>query len=538
MGNCTEKLKKSLLVILAVIALFFSCEKKPSSAVTEREGGDEIRALFVSPYKKADASSFKWLSELCAQKGLDVRWEVLSEEEWQAEKEERLSSANAPDLLINAATSEDYARHPEFFVNLAQFVGYDTPNLSLMYKENKDLSRASTMYSGAVYAFPSYSSLEWQQLFAHSTKCVIFINQQWLKNLNLPIPDTFSDLEEVLSAFRKYDCNGDGSAFDEIPFDFYGWAGNPHSALMLLGGFGVQFTDGARNGFFAENGEVKNCFSDERYKYFLSILARWYKTGLIRDAALTSDFSGFLARSHGGKNREALVGMCLGTEETAQFGEELASQYRAILPPVMQSADLTDAGISAPAPRRFWNTDSLTIKPDRISMSAQCPKKEAVISLIDSLYSTDWSVQSVFGGILDGVVEKNGDFDFIVHTNLDFSNSFGEAGPHFLDDMLQLSLPDSFIYAQLERNLYQKLQVKKDCYYPEMYMKYPLEQLKALSEMEGKITKIAENARLRWIRGEGDINSEWDSYLQDLELAGLSSAVRARQAAFNRYLKK
>ncbi len=538
MGNGSRKSKIVIIAALVALPIFFSCKKKSSALPAARAPGDEIRALFVTPYRKADPSEFLWLQSLSKEYALNLRWEVLSEEEWQAQKEARLSSPDAPDVLINACTAEDYAHYPAFFLNLAQFVGFSTPNLSLMFKENKNLAQAATMYNGAVYAFPSYSSLEWQQLFLHSAKCVIFINQQWLKALELPIPDTFAELEEVLFAFRTHDCNGDGDTTDEIPFDFYGWDGEQCSAVMLLGGLGIQLTDGGKNGYFAENDEIKSYFCDTRYKFLLSMLARWYKLGFIRDAALTSDFEGFLSRSHGTRDGFALTGMVIGMEETVQFGKTLSSQYRPMLPPTMRLSEIDENAFSLAGFRRYWGTDSLTIQPDRISLSAQCPQKDAVIAFIDALYGTDWSVQSVFGGIADGVVVKNSDFDFSVHTDIHFSNSFGEVGPHFLPNALSLALPDNFVYAQLERTAYQKLQVKKGNYYPEMYMKYPLEQLKALSDMEKNISEIAHTARLRWIRGEGNIDSEWDSYCAALENAGLASALRVRQAAYNRYLQK
>ena len=37
---------------------------------------------------------------------------------------------------------------------------------------------------------------------------------------------------------------------------------------------------------------------------------------------------------------------------------------------------------------------------------------------------------------------------------------------------------------------------------------------------------------------EGDIEKEWQAYLEELERAGLSSAIKIRQTAYNRYLLK
>lgn len=529
MEICKGKITKTLFWAIFALA-FFSCSRGKKDFVPKRQGGDEIRCLFVTPYKKADVSSFIWLSALSREYGLTLNWSVMGEDEWESKKEEALSSAFAPDLLINATKVEDYALHNAFFANLADFIGFDTQNLSILFKEHKDAVRAATLYNGAIYALPSFSAVDNQKAYSHQTKCVLFINQQLLKNLSLKSPETFSEFENTLDFFSKNSI--------EIPFDFCGWDGNEHSAVMLLGGLGIQLTNGGRNGYFLENNTIKNYFSDTRYKYLLKTLSRWYKKGLIKDISLSSDLESFLSRSHGNSKGEAIVASAIGTEETAQFGKKLSSQYRAILPPMERLCDISEEEFSGIGYRRFWSVDTPNVKADSIALSAQCPKIQTVISFIDTLYSTDYSVQSVFGGIADGVTVKNADFDFTVQTDCDFSNSFGEAGPHFLDTALQLSLPDSFVYAQLERNTYQKLPVKNGSYYPEIYMKYPNEQLKTLGEIEKKTKEIARKARLRWIRGEGDIEKEWKSYLEELEKAGLSSAIKIRQTAYNRYLLK
>ena len=44
-----------------------------------------------------------------------------------------------------------------------------------------------------------------------------FLRGDWLKALNLEVPTTFEELEEVLYAFRDGDPNGNGLK-DEVPY--------------------------------------------------------------------------------------------------------------------------------------------------------------------------------------------------------------------------------------------------------------------------------------------------------------------------------
>ncbi|WP_435301279.1 hypothetical protein, partial [Dubosiella newyorkensis] len=60
-----------------------------------------------------------------------------------------------------------------------------------------------------------------------------------------------------------------------------------------MGALGIQLTNQARNGYFAEDGQVKNYAVDERYKLFMKYVADLYSNGLINTNAVTNDYSMF-----------------------------------------------------------------------------------------------------------------------------------------------------------------------------------------------------------------------------------------------------
>ena len=527
-------IERRIVTILAMVSLllFFSCRIfwQQEAGQAEKEGEERaIEAVFVTPYATEEGlQSAFWLKKLALEQKIAINWRVITPESWEAEKEAVLSGKNAPDLFINALETSDYARYPLKFENFAKYIGTSTPNIAKMFRETKNLVAAATVYTGEVFALPSYSALELPQSFTHSAKTVVFINQAWLKKLNLPIPETLDDFESTLRAFRENDCNEDGEATDEIPFDFYGWDKSQFSALMFLGSFGVQLTDGGKNGYFLEDEVVKNFFIDERYKTLLSRLAKWYKEGLIRDASLTSDYRGYRQRSHGDKDGRALVGIVIGKEETEQFGEKIASQYRVMLPPVAE-ADGERA-------RLCWSYDNLAVQVNKVSLSAACAKKEAVIAFLDSLYLTENSIYSMFGD--ENFVATGENADFVIKNNIENINCFGEYGPHYVESGLSLEIPESYVYAQLERAQYQKLKVKKENIYPEIFLKYPALQHKDIAAIEERVRKEARAFAASVIRGEREIESDWGKYCARLAEIGIEKAIVAHQAAYNRYATK
>lgn len=536
-------------IIILLFPILFSCTKDKTSISKDSK---TITALFVYKYQRLDLNNFMWLKNLAYKHNITINWVCKSEDEWNREKNYYFSNKNIPDILINATEPADYASYPNLFTDFNNIIGDATPNIIAMFSKSVELRMAASNYEGTIYALPSFIPFEPQ------IASVIFINQQWLKRLQLKVPETLEDMTNVLKAFKELDANKNGDSEDEIPLDFTGWAGNTNSALMLLGSFGIQLTNGGKNGYFLENDIVKNFYIDVRYKTLLSYLSQWYKEGYFKESALYDvPYSSYIRRSHSAGNGLATVGIALGKEETEQFGQDLASQYISIIPPVEKDFENSY--------KRTWSYDytSQNIKTDRIALNNKCKENTNIIAFIDSLYDIDNSIQSYFGGIADGFVEKididikNSDtenqkkaetnkylYKILSDKNKALpidtrrSNAFCELGVSYIPKNTIIALPYDFTYAQLERKNYQKLTPKKGCYYPEIYVKYSKSQTKTLNDIEKNINIIAEKARLRWIRGEGNIEEEWDKYVNDIELAGLYDAIKIRQAAFNKCIKE
>ncbi|MCR5607343.1 MAG: extracellular solute-binding protein [Treponema sp.] len=533
-------------IIILLFPIFFSCTKNNNSVSKDSKN---LTALFVYKYQKIDINKFVWLNNLASKHNLNINWICKSEEEWNREKNYYFLNKNIPDILINATTANDYYLYPNLFTDFNKIIGDITPNIIAMFSKSVELRMAASNYDGAIYALPSFIPFEPQ------FSSVIFINQQWLKKLKLTIPESLEDMTKVLKTFKELDANKNGVSEDEIPLDFTGWSGNTYSALMLLGSFGIQLTNGGKNGYFLENDLVKNYYIDERYKKLLTYLTQWYKEGYFKETSLYEvPYSSYTRRSHSAENGLATVGIAFGKEETEQFGQDLASQYISILPPIEKDAENSY--------KRTWSYDytSQNIKTDRIALSSKCKQNKNAIAFIDSLYNIDSSIQSYFGGIADGFVEKVdinvkasdiekqeknnylykivSDKNKTLPIDIRRDNAFCELGVSYIPKDTIIALPYDFTYAQLERKNYQKLTPKKGSYYPEIYIKYSSSQTKTLNDIEKNINTIAENARLRWIKGEGNIEEEWEQYVNDIVQAGLYDAIKIRQTAFNKCIKE
>ncbi len=111
--------------------------------------------------------------------------------------------------------------------------------------------------------------------------------QDWLDNLELEVPTTLEELENVVMAFTKDDPDGNGKD------DTYALNTEAHRLGFcdVFGAFGI-----VPNTWILKDGEVVRSDATEEYKEALKIIARWYKEGYINPECLTDTFDTFTAK--------------------------------------------------------------------------------------------------------------------------------------------------------------------------------------------------------------------------------------------------
>lgn len=520
---------------------------KESSGDTGNTGSGEktkLKAVFVSHALTKSVEDMKWLQELEDQCNVEIEWEQIYQD-WETVKSTRFASGDIPDILFNATTDSDYTKYSGLFQDMSELIDSDAPNIKEMFNNEPDTKILAQTPEGQIYGIPKCQS-KWPD-----TNTVLFINKQWLDNLGLQEPKTFTELETVLKAFKEQDANGNGDPGDEIPLDFNAYGGNnawfnsAYSLLKLLPSMGIQMTDIVTDGYFAEDAKVK-CFAvDERYKLFMKYLNRLYTQGLINSNAITNDYSAFQSLSRGNEKGEAVVGCVFGWEETDKFGPDLYSQYTA-LAPLEYDVDCAPGTYDT---RWSYDFDQLNMQANRVAMSAKCENKNAAMKFIDGFYDKTKSVETLFGGISDGCLEKTDDHNFKVLPPMDSStdpgtwkwtNTFADFGPFYIRKDCNIEMSEDMNNALKEREVYKDAlaKVTDQDYYPQLFMKYSEEEQNTMALTQANINNIIDNYWSLWMTGESDIDADWDSYVKNVEAAGLKEVLNIRQKAFDNYLAK
>lgn len=508
-----------------------------TSDSSNSSSGEKVKltALVISHPLTQDINNMQWLQEIEDAAGVDIEWEQIYTD-WDTTKSTRFASGDIPDLLFNATTDSDYTTYNGLFMDMTDLIDEYAPNIQQMFSDLPDTQVLATTKEGAIYGIPKYQG-KWPD-----TNTTMFINKTWLDNLGLEVPTTFTELQTVLEAFKEQDANGNGDTTDEIPLDFNGWFGGAYSLVNLLGGLGIQFTDYSADGYFVEDGEVKNYAVDERYKDFMVYVNGLYSEGLINENAITNDYSTFQSLSRGDSDGNALVGVTFGWEETDKFGNDLAGEYVSFGP-------LTwDVDENSYDTRWPYDYSALNMASNRVAMSANCSNPEAAMKFIDQFYDSTVSVEVLFGGISDGCVEQTGDDSYKVLDPQDSSMdpgtwkwtmSMADNGPMYIRESTEIEMTQDMDNALNEREIYTDTLAKVDTtkdYYPQMFMKYTEEDQNTMAMDQANITNITDNYWSLWMTGESDIEADWDSYVDSVYAAGLQEVLDIRQAAYDEYI--
>jgi len=356
----------------------------------------------------------------------------------------------------------------------------------------------------------------------------------------LDVPTTWDELFAVLVAFKERDANGNGDPDDEIPMDFapLGMGGfDFFHPTVLLGSVGITITNGGGQGYFVEDGVVKNFFIDERAKELITFLNKCWEADVLNNDIISRDYATYqsIARGNG---ETANVGFTWGWEISERFGNTLASQYVSI--PPLQVSSSSNLQLS-------WSYDyyGMTYGANMVQMSASAKDKDAAMKFINELYDPIVSMQVLFGSIGSNISD-NGDGSYSVlppdDLNMDpatwkWTTTWGDNGPMYIPDSLQLT-PSADLEAVVEQTkpLNQALDSidrEKDVY-PDIFIKYRPEDYYELTQINAALMNISMGAFGKWM-SEGGMEQEWDVYVQQLESIGITKTIDMMQRYYDEY---
>jgi len=501
-------------------------------------GSGKLKVTVVTSALTDNVAEFQFMKDVAQKANVEVEWEQVVENTWAEKKSVQLASGDIADVLLGLAISNgDIANFTSLFAPLNDLIDERAPNVTKMFEEKPETLKMSMSLDGNIYGIAKYQRF-WPNSGDHQ-----MINQTWLDKLNLKAPTTFDELFEVLKAFKENDPNGNGIA-DEVPMD---WAPtgaeaagiNGFNPLAMLGGFGVTANYLNGEGYYVDNGVVKNYYQHEGFYEVVSFLHKCWAEGLINPEVFTQDYSQFQALSRGAGDDVGIVGFTYGWDANDRFGAVLADQYVSV-------------GVLKPTPDYSgpisWDYEynEINYMQNAFVVSAACEDKAAAMRLCNEFYDSVMGIQVLFGS-MGLCIEDNGDGTYAVLPPADesldpgtwkWTNALADKGPMYISDDIELQLPtDMQKINELEevyQDAYANIDLETDVW-PRAFIKFTQEDESELTLIHQDMGNVIRDTFANWVMN-GVTEEDFQNHLSNIENAGVNRAIEIMQKQYDIYM--
>jgi putative aldouronate transport system substrate-binding protein len=497
-----------------------------------------LRILLSNGEQVADfnENSFtQWLEE---KTGLDLQIEVVNSTDAQTKLNLVLASGDLPDILLGFPMTPSLLAQQGAegtFIALNDLMAeYGVETKRVFEDERPQLLPLNLSPDGNLYGLP-----EINECFHCFLSQKLWVYQPWLDTLGLEVPTTTEEFQQMLVAFKEQDPNGNGIA-DEVPFsgNVDGQGGWHNSVDQNLMNAFVFYDRIQHDRLLLIDGKVEAAYAQPGYREGLRYLHGLYAAGLLDPNGLIQDNQALLQL--GSQTEPHLLGAVSGgwmgtftiPQTLAQGGE--MDNWIAI--PPLQGPEGVQTAAYAP-----WG-----FSVGRCVVTNAAANPDVAFRFCDLLYSAEATMRNVFGvegtdwitppegeESIDGgqaayrTMANWGEGQTTTHwrqTGMTYRTSefrlSQSAVDQFVEVPLYIASNDMLPYAPPLEELIPPLSFD-DAVSGE------------LTEAQLSVKTYIDEMLVRFITGDADIESEWDSYLETLNSQGLPRLLEIYQAAYD-----
>lgn len=528
-GNVQMKKWKALLSMVVTVILALSvvgCQSDKTSGPKEKDtdkdkGQEEKLSTF---------SIWTWL-------GAVEVWGGKSYDEVQAyqEMEKRTGvdveyvhptgdAVEAFNLMMTSGEMEDaiwYRWNPERavqyydagrIIDIYPLLKDNAPNLYKLIEGNKELKKQLVDPEGRMFYMP------WITLdkFLNQSEGLA-LRQDWLDKVGADVPKTNDELYEVLKKMKDQKVSGDKK--------FVGLTGYPSQMYKLFYGFGVA------DDWYLEGDKVEYGPATDKYKEALKWFNKLYEEGLMDKDFLT--WEGDIYDKH------------LVDGQSAGMIENSDSVSR-----VMKlAADAGNGFTFKPIPYLEYNGKSTSLnstakriaQPYGLAISSTAENPEAIVKYLDYGFTEEGETLFNWGIEGDTFTAEGGKKTFTDKVMKDPDNVPGLAATKYTNSAWITSTSVEATKATLDELGLQARETWSDvdismAFEPILWM--TPEENEIVSNTSTDIQTYKDEMRDAFITGQKDIDKEWDSYVETLKSMGNDEIKKAKQSAYDRYVKQ
>ena len=461
--------------------------------------------------------------------GVHIEWELVPMNALGEKKSISLASGQYPDVYFaaNITREEVMVYGPGgIFIALNDLIDKYNPELVKLYDEDPTVLPAITAPDGNIYSYPTTNGNR-HGLYASR----LWFNKEFADNLGIPMPTTTDEFYDAMQAFKTQDPNKNGKN-DEIPLVIAYALGD---LTYFMNSF-VYFNAG--DGFIVSSDDkVTSAFNQDGWKEAIIYLNKLYKNELLDQTSFT--LSGEQLRQLIENDAAMMVGAAPGMAPSSIMNPSGDRQHSYIaLPP-----------LKGPQGVQYTGYYPYTTSMGNMVVTKACKYPEVAARWVDWLYTWEGALTSREGP--EGKGWKVPDPGTISYAGIPATymrlaiygadSNFkwdGIGYPHNMDIHPQMALDPAATIRQPEV-LYQAAveycPFRPEKVLPPMYM--PNDIVKEYAQYKTDITKFVTDYTVRFITGNANIESEWSSYINNLDKMGIDKYIKITQDAYDEFVK-
>lgn len=487
---------------------------------------------------ESDPNKRTIFERLQEQTNVEIDWTAIQADQWSDKISlEMANTKNMTDFIFSAGFSDNdllkYAKQG-VIIPLEEYIDAYMPNLQAVFEKYPEYRTMCTDTEGHIWALPWIEQLGNEKTAIQTIGNMSFINKKWLDFLNLEVPTTVDEFEQVLIAFRDHaseiqaEFGIDGSI---IPMSCIVNDGDQDPSIIINGfGEGYGDADKARHIAVTNDKEVICAATQDGYKEGIEWLHKLYEEGLIDTESFTQEWSTYVAKGKSGR-----YGVC--------FSWDVAN------------IDNLEDWVPLPA----LTADTRNITPQNGSFTSGFDRGRCVVTAVaenpalvcawlDQMYDPFQSPQNNWG-----TYGEDDDFDiFELSTNAEGGEMLkhaplGDASPVEVREAESVGGPlavlnDYYdVYVTCPDDAQYRLDWIKEYYTPDMNLDYVYpnvfmnqEDTKKLSDLQTDIEKLINANKSDWIMN-GFTDDDWNQYLSELDGYGLEEYLQIFQKYLDDY---
>lgn len=483
--------------------------------------------------------------------GVDLEFTVLPAADYDDKLNVMVTGGDTlTDILFNPRNVEVWAQEGAIIPLNAY---YENPDMSANIREacertGVDIATYLTSPDGQIYGLPAFGQSPngevWKKLWVY---------QPWLDQLGMDVPQTLDEYYEVLKAVASTDMNGNGKA-DEIGLTGTGiltYNGCWFDSLMssFIYAYDSEFR-------VLNDGEISFAYTTDAWKEGLKYIRQFFDDGLIPVETLT-------------QNEEQYKAL-LNSADTTVFS---FSYWNADL----MNADLLDRKLeytyinALEGPSGLKEGMYMPAVPNiGAVITADCENPDAAFMVCDYMCNESLSFSQRFG-------ERGVDWDYFDEAKVENKDDYIATDPN--ESILLVAYDDaafwgsgtvqnrSFLDAGCyvrQREMVTRLAVNiadtdpeeaKKRQYSEIYaastaagqelarkevvsyLPLTVEESERIADIKTTLSTYLPESIAAFLSGSRDVDSEWETYLAELDQIGYREVLETYQAAYDRLYK-